>query len=161
MLMVRPQMEVLVCKTSYRVCKFHNELIINQHIDVFKCSFIYHSFFPSFLLLVVFYHSSVNFQHSCLPLVSPYTSVCSSLQQWAQLLGETEADVSMAHFDTEYQRLEASYSDSPPGEENLLMHVPEGAKCTTCIYKSQTHIRTRLFYTDSDDYCNNTITDLH
>ncbi|XP_008307870.1 autophagy-related protein 9A [Cynoglossus semilaevis] len=34
----------------------------------------------------------------------------------------------MAQFDTEYQRLEASYSDSPPGEENLLMHVPEGAK---------------------------------
>ncbi|XP_017274749.1 autophagy-related protein 9A [Kryptolebias marmoratus] len=34
----------------------------------------------------------------------------------------------MAHFDTEYQRLEASYSDSPPGEENLLMHVPEGSK---------------------------------
>uniref|UniRef100_A0AAX7U5K3 Autophagy-related protein 9 n=1 Tax=Astatotilapia calliptera TaxID=8154 RepID=A0AAX7U5K3_ASTCA len=34
----------------------------------------------------------------------------------------------MAHFDTEYQRLEASYSDSPPGEENLLMHVPEGVK---------------------------------
>uniref|UniRef100_A0A674P3L1 Autophagy-related protein 9 n=1 Tax=Takifugu rubripes TaxID=31033 RepID=A0A674P3L1_TAKRU len=34
----------------------------------------------------------------------------------------------MAHIDTEYQRLEASYSDSPPGEENLLMHVPEGAK---------------------------------
>ncbi|NP_001098249.1 autophagy-related protein 9A [Oryzias latipes] len=34
----------------------------------------------------------------------------------------------MAHFDTEYQRLEASYSDSPPGEENLLMHVAEGAK---------------------------------
>ncbi|KAG9277604.1 autophagy-related protein 9A [Astyanax mexicanus] len=34
----------------------------------------------------------------------------------------------MAHFDTEYQRLEASYSDSPPGEENLLVHVPEGSK---------------------------------
>ncbi|KAL6105451.1 atg9a [Pungitius sinensis] len=34
----------------------------------------------------------------------------------------------MAHFDTEYQRLEVSYSDSPPGEENPLMHVPEGAK---------------------------------
>lgn len=34
----------------------------------------------------------------------------------------------MAHFETEYQRLEASYSDSPPGEENLLMHVPEGSK---------------------------------
>ncbi|TTH38805.1 Autophagy-related protein 9A [Bagarius yarrelli] len=26
----------------------------------------------------------------------------------------------MAHFDTEYQRLEVSYSDSPPGEDNLL-----------------------------------------
>lgn len=39
----------------------------------------------------------------------------------------------MAHFDTEYQRLEASYSDSPPGEENLLVHVPEGAKCMPCI----------------------------
>ncbi|XP_037550520.1 autophagy-related protein 9A [Nematolebias whitei] len=34
----------------------------------------------------------------------------------------------MAHFDTDYQRLEASYSDSPTGEENLLMHVPEGSK---------------------------------
>ncbi|XP_076871683.1 autophagy-related protein 9A [Brachyhypopomus gauderio] len=34
----------------------------------------------------------------------------------------------MAHFDTEYQRLEASYSDSPPGEDNLLVHVPEGSK---------------------------------
>ncbi|XP_072556565.1 autophagy-related protein 9A isoform X1 [Paramormyrops kingsleyae] len=34
----------------------------------------------------------------------------------------------MAHFDTEYQRLEASYNDSPPGEENLLVHVPEGSK---------------------------------
>lgn len=35
----------------------------------------------------------------------------------------------MAHFDTEYQRLETSYNDSPPGEENLLVHVPEGTKC--------------------------------
>ncbi|XP_014005943.1 autophagy-related protein 9A [Salmo salar] len=33
-----------------------------------------------------------------------------------------------AHFDTEYQRLEASYSDSPPGEENLLVHIPDGNK---------------------------------
>lgn len=67
----------------------------------------------------------------------------------------------MAHFDTEYQRLEASYSDSPPGEENLLMHVPEGAKCMTCIHKLQanhelnTHTHTQehtlLFYTDCDD----------
>lgn len=36
--------------------------------------------------------------------------------------------VVMAQFDTEYQRLEASYSDSPPGEEDLLVHVPEGSK---------------------------------
>ncbi|XP_054826626.1 autophagy-related protein 9A isoform X2 [Eublepharis macularius] len=34
----------------------------------------------------------------------------------------------MAHFDTEYQRLEASYNDSPPGEEDLIVHVPEGSK---------------------------------
>ncbi|XP_006004355.1 autophagy-related protein 9A [Latimeria chalumnae] len=34
----------------------------------------------------------------------------------------------MAHFNTEYQRLEASYNDSPLGEENLLVHVPEGTK---------------------------------
>ncbi|XP_066543879.1 autophagy-related protein 9A isoform X1 [Amia ocellicauda] len=34
----------------------------------------------------------------------------------------------MAHFDTEYQRLEASYNDSPPGEEDMLVHVPEGTK---------------------------------
>uniref|UniRef100_A0AAY4B157 Autophagy-related protein 9 n=1 Tax=Denticeps clupeoides TaxID=299321 RepID=A0AAY4B157_9TELE len=32
----------------------------------------------------------------------------------------------MAQFNTEYQRLEASYNDSPPGEE---LHVPEGMKC--------------------------------
>jgi len=43
--------------------------------------------------------------------------------------GDSESDSGMAHFDTEYQRLEASYSDSPPGEENLLVHVPEGSKC--------------------------------
>lgn len=45
------------------------------------------------------------------------------------MTGDLEADSGMAHFDTEYQRLEASYSDSPPGEENLLVHVPEGSKC--------------------------------
>lgn len=43
----------------------------------------------------------------------------------------------MAHFDTDYQRLEASYSDSPPGEEDLLMHVPEGSKCMIYIHKSK------------------------
>uniref|UniRef100_A0A4W3JN16 Autophagy-related protein 9 n=1 Tax=Callorhinchus milii TaxID=7868 RepID=A0A4W3JN16_CALMI len=34
----------------------------------------------------------------------------------------------MAHFTTDYQRLEASYSDSPPGEEDLLVHIAEGSK---------------------------------
>nr|XP_034982918.1 autophagy-related protein 9A isoform X2 [Zootoca vivipara] len=34
----------------------------------------------------------------------------------------------MAHFDTEYQRLEASYNDSPPGEEDLMVHIAEGSK---------------------------------
>ncbi|MBN3273927.1 ATG9A protein, partial [Polyodon spathula] len=34
----------------------------------------------------------------------------------------------MAHFNTEYQRLEASYNDSPPGGDDMLVHVPEGAK---------------------------------
>ncbi|XP_053554169.1 autophagy-related protein 9A [Bombina bombina] len=34
----------------------------------------------------------------------------------------------MAVFDTPYQRLEASYTDSPLGEEDLLVHVPEGSK---------------------------------
>lgn len=53
------------------------------------------------------------------------------------MTGDLEADSGMAHFDTEYQRLEASYSDSPPGEENLLVHVPEGSKCK--IY-SRSHI---------------------
>lgn len=66
----------------------------------------------------------------------------------------TEAPVTMAHFDTEYQRLEASYSDSPPGEENLLMHVPEGVKCMRRIHKSQTNYELTthavLFYSDGD-----------
>ncbi|XP_063789896.1 autophagy-related protein 9A isoform X2 [Pseudophryne corroboree] len=34
----------------------------------------------------------------------------------------------MAVFDTPYQRLEASYTDSPLGEDDLLVHVPEGSK---------------------------------
>ena len=72
----------------------------------------------------------------------------------------------MAHFDTEYQRLEASYSDSPPGEENLLMHVPEGAKCMFDTHHKQiwnlshTQIHTFLFCIGNDAHSNNTITDL-
>lgn len=72
----------------------------------------------------------------------------------------------MAHFDTEYQRLEASYSDSPPGEENLLMHVPEGAKCMCDTHHkpilnlSDTQIHTFLFSIGNDARCNNTLTDL-
>ncbi|XP_051879313.1 LOW QUALITY PROTEIN: autophagy-related protein 9A [Pristis pectinata] len=34
----------------------------------------------------------------------------------------------MAEFTTEYQRLQASYTDSPPGEEDLLVHVADGSK---------------------------------
>lgn len=38
----------------------------------------------------------------------------------------------MADFETyqEYQRLEDYEEDSPPGEEDLLIHVPEGLKGT-------------------------------
>lgn len=38
----------------------------------------------------------------------------------------------MADFQTyrEYQRLEDYEEDSPPGEEDLLIHVPEGLKGT-------------------------------
>lgn len=43
----------------------------------------------------------------------------------------------MAQFDTEYQRLEASYSDSPPGEEDLLVHVAEGSKCESLVGKAR------------------------
>uniref|UniRef100_A0A3Q3G1Z4 Autophagy-related protein 9 n=1 Tax=Labrus bergylta TaxID=56723 RepID=A0A3Q3G1Z4_9LABR len=46
----------------------------------------------------------------------------------------------MAHFDTEYQRLEASYSDSPPGEANMLMHVPEGAKYISALFLNIHHV---------------------
>lgn len=35
----------------------------------------------------------------------------------------------MAHFETQYQRLESSSTESPPGGGDLLVHVPEGAKC--------------------------------
>ncbi|NWV48013.1 ATG9A protein, partial [Daphoenositta chrysoptera] len=34
----------------------------------------------------------------------------------------------MAHFETQYQRLESSSTESPPGGGDLLVHVPEGAK---------------------------------
>lgn len=36
----------------------------------------------------------------------------------------------MADFETyqEYQRLEDYEEDSPPGEEDLLIHVPEGIR---------------------------------
>ncbi|XP_043550346.1 autophagy-related protein 9A [Chiloscyllium plagiosum] len=34
----------------------------------------------------------------------------------------------MAAFTTEYQRLQSSYTDSPPGEEDLLVHVADGGK---------------------------------
>lgn len=38
----------------------------------------------------------------------------------------------MANFETyqEYQRIEDFEEDSPPGEEDLLVHVPEGLRGT-------------------------------
>lgn len=50
----------------------------------------------------------------------------------------------MAQFDTEYQRLEASYSDSPPGEEDLLVHVPEGSKCEFLAVTARVGVRGRV-----------------
>lgn len=82
------------------------------------------------------YHS-VSLLHHVIPLSLPISLAC--LHAFFQTLVMSVATwwywggITMAHFDTDYQRLEASYSDSPPGEENLLMHVPEGAKCMTFI----------------------------
>lgn len=94
-----------------------------------KRYFIYH-FFSSFLPSPchVLPLNTLPFPFSLPPLLC--APVCSNGLSY---LVKLKSSASMAHFDTEYQRLEASYSDSPPGEENLLMHVPEGAKCTTCI----------------------------
>lgn len=48
----------------------------------------------------------------------------------------------MADFETyqEYQRLEDDEEDSPPGEEDLLIHVPEGLKGTEKILLVSTHL---------------------
>lgn len=35
----------------------------------------------------------------------------------------------MAQLETQYQRLESSSTESPPGGGDLLVHVPDGAKC--------------------------------
>lgn len=42
----------------------------------------------------------------------------------------------MAGFETyqEYQRIEDYDEDSPPGEEDLLIHVPEGRGGHVCFY---------------------------
>ncbi|XP_057286201.1 autophagy-related protein 9A-like, partial [Pezoporus wallicus] len=44
-----------------------------------------------------------------------------------RLTGSAPRGVS-AHFETQYQRLESSSTESPPGGGDLLVHVPEGAK---------------------------------
>lgn len=56
----------------------------------------------------------------------------------------------MAQFDTEYQRLEASYSDSPPGEEDLLVHVPEGSKCEFLDRTARTGTWGEIWWRDAE-----------
>lgn len=43
--------------------------------------------------------------------------------------GRRRRGPAMAHLETQYQRLESSSTESPPGGGDLLVHVPEGAKC--------------------------------
>ncbi|KAM8833107.1 autophagy-related protein 9A isoform 1-T1 [Synchiropus picturatus] len=60
---------------------------------------------------------------------NPVCQDCGTrLQPCTYTLFETQAAVTMSHVDVDYQRLDASYADDAPGEEDLLMHVPEGAK---------------------------------
>lgn len=80
-----------------------------------------------------------------IPLSLPVSlALLHTLFQAAAMSAATWQDwggITMAHSDTDYQRLEASYSDSPPGEENLLMHVPEGAKCKCKTFIIHIHSR--------------------
>ena len=48
----------------------------------------------------------------------------------------------MANFEAyqEYQRIEDFEEDSPPGEEDLLVHVPEGLKGTHLSSKYTFHV---------------------
>ena len=48
----------------------------------------------------------------------------------------------MANFEAyqEYQRIEDFEEDSPPGEEDLLVHVPEGLKGTQLSSKCMFHV---------------------
>lgn len=43
----------------------------------------------------------------------------------------------------EYQRIEDFEEDSSPGEEDLLLHVPEGLKGKLCCFQKKQH---RDFY---------------
>lgn len=54
----------------------------------------------------------------------------------------------MADFQTyrEYQRLEDSEEDSPPGEEDLLIHVPEGLKDSWHHIKNLDNFFTRIYH---------------
>ncbi len=57
----------------------------------------------------------------------------------------------MAGFETyqEYQRIEDYDEDSPPGDEDLLIHVPEGRGGYYCLYLYYTLWQTNsniLFY---------------
>ncbi|CAN9502816.1 unnamed protein product [Ophioblennius macclurei] len=54
----------------------------------------------------------------------------------------------MANFETyqEYQRLEDFEEDSPPGEEDLLVHVPEGLKDSWHHIKNLDNFFTRISF---------------
>ncbi|XP_041103373.1 autophagy-related protein 9A-like isoform X1 [Polyodon spathula] len=54
----------------------------------------------------------------------------------------------MTDFETyqEYQRIEDFEEDSPPGEEDLLVHVPEGLKDSWHHIKNLDHFFTRIYH---------------
>ncbi|XP_058488093.1 autophagy-related protein 9B [Solea solea] len=53
----------------------------------------------------------------------------------------------MANFEAyrEYQRIESGEDDSPPGEEDLLLHVPEGLKDSWSHIKNLDNFFTRIY----------------
>lgn len=54
----------------------------------------------------------------------------------------------MANFEAyqEYQRIEDYEEDSPPGEEDLLVHVPEGLKGKHVILITKQKTKTNLIH---------------
>lgn len=59
----------------------------------------------------------------------------------------------MANFEAyqEYQRIEDFEEDSPPGEEDLLVHVPEGLKGKHVTMTSFFHAHLKSFTPNNED----------